>query len=169
MNLPRNLHDFNVFAGGVSLAGQARTITLPKLVMNTEEYLGAGMGAAAKILTGSIAALEFMHNYGGEVPELNAGFGDPRLDGQQLRFAGAYKNDAISSYDDVQITVSGRTNEIDTGEQEIGSKNGVSYKTDCVYYKQVRNSVVEFEIDILNKILLVYGKDRWAQLRSITR
>ena len=65
--------------------------------------------------------------------------------------------------------MSGRTNEIDTGEQEIGSKNGVSYKTDCVYYKQVRNGVVEFEIDTLNKKLLVYGVDRWAQLRAITR
>ncbi|GLK49606.1 major tail tube protein [Brevundimonas intermedia] len=169
MNLPRNLHDFNVFTNGTPLTGQARTITLPKLVMNVEEYLGAGMGAAAKLHTGSIAPLEFLHNYGGEIPELNAGFGDPRLDGQQLRFAGAYKNDAIASYDDVQISMSGRTNEIDTAEQEIGSKNGVSYKTDCVYYKQVRNGVTEFEVDTLNKVLLVYGVDRWAQLRSITR
>lgn len=169
MNLPRQLQDMNVFADGRPLTGQCQTFTRPKLVIKTEEYLGAGMGAPVKLHMGSLEGLEVTHKYGGEMPELNAGFGASRLDASALRFAGAYKNDATGGYDNVQITVRGRHNEIDPGDDQVGDKSGHSYKTDVVYYKQVRNGVVEFEIDVLDKKLIVNGVDRWAELRAITR
>ncbi|MNI95477.1 Phage tail tube protein FII [compost metagenome] len=61
----------------------------------------------------------------------------------------------------------GRTYAVDPGSDEIGGDSEATYKTACVYYKQVRNGAVEFEIDILNKVFLVGGIDRLAEERQI--
>ena len=53
------------------------------------------------------------------------------------------------------------------GGDEVGEDTEVTYKTTCVYYKQTRNGVVEFEIDVLNKVFIVGGVDRMAEERRI--
>lgn len=169
MKTPRQLQDMNVFADGRPLSGQCQSFTRPKIVVKTEDYLGAGLGATVKLSMGSLEGLEATHKYGGEIPELNAGIGEARLDASQLRFVGAYLNEENGRYDAVEIIIRGRHSEGDHGDDEVGSKSGSTYKTDCVYYKQSRNGVVEFEIDVLNKVFIVNGRDRWAELRRITR
>lgn len=168
MNLPRQLKDMNVFGDGQSFLGEALTFTRPKLAMKLEEYRGGGMLGGVQIQMG-LEALECTHKYGGDIPALGAGFGSNRLDESQLRFAGAYQNDATGGIDDVQIIVRGRHVEVDAGDDEIGSKSGTTYKTACVYYKQTRNGRVEFEIDMTAGVLIVDGVDRWAEIRAVTR
>lgn len=165
--LPRQLKDMNVFSESDSFSGNALTFTRPKLAMKLEEYRGAGMPAAVDLQMG-LEKIEVTHKYGGDMPALNKQFGADRIDASQLRFAGAYQNDDTGSYDDVQIIVRGRHVEIDSGDDEVGSKSGTSYKTSCTYYKQTRNGVVEFEIDVLGNVFSVYGVDRLAEVRRIT-
>tara|TARA_R110002167_G_scaffold12963_4_gene54858 strand:- start:7091 stop:7600 length:510 start_codon:yes stop_codon:yes gene_type:complete len=165
--LPRQLKDMNVFSESNSFAGQVQVFTRPKLAMKLEEYRAGGMPGAVDLQMG-IEKLEVTHKYGGDMPELNRGFGAPRVDASQLRFAGAYQNDETGNYDDVQIIVRGRHVEIDAGDDEVGSKSGTTYKTTCSYYKQTRNGVVEFEIDMMGNVFNVYGVDRLAEVRRIT-
>ncbi|WP_242913486.1 phage major tail tube protein [Brevundimonas pishanensis] len=166
MKLPRKLKDMVVHGNGESFMGECKTFTRPPLEMEGEDYRGAGMIAPVKLFTG-LAGLEVEHVYGGEIPALNATFAEHALDASQLRFTGAYQHGADGAYDHVEITVRGRTFAIDAGGDEIGGDTEVTYKTTCVYYKQVRNGRVEFEIDVLNKVFIVAGVDRMAEERSI--
>lgn len=167
MSLPRQLIDFNVYNSGESFAGEAVSITRPKIAMKMEGYRAAGMLAEVQLQVG-LEALEFVHKYGGEMPQLNKEFGAQTLDASQLRFAGAYQNQASGAVDNVQIVIRGRHVELDAGDDEIGSKSGATYKTACVYYKQTRNGRVEFEIDVVAGKFIVDGVDRWAQIRAVT-
>ncbi|MET3781794.1 P2 family phage contractile tail tube protein [Brevundimonas sp. 1080] len=167
MNLPRQLQDMNVHGDGNSFLGECVKFTRPKLTEKLEEYNAGGLLSSVQISTGRIEALECTHTYGGDMPTLNRGFGAVELDANQLRFSGAYQNDAAGQVDDLQIVIRGKHVEIDSGDDEVGSKSGTTYKTNAVYYKQTRNGVVEFEIDVLNNVLLVYGVDRRAQIRGI--
>ena len=167
MKLPRQLKDMNVFSAANSFAGECLSFTRPKLAIKTEGYRAGGMLGEVMLDMG-LEPLEVSAKFGGEIPELNRQFGANQLDAVQLRFAGAYQNDETGGYDDVQIVVRGRFTEIDSGDDEIGSKSGTTYKGSLVYYKQTRNGVVEFEIDMLAGKFVVDGVDRWAELRSIT-
>lgn len=168
MNLPRQLKDMNVFGDGESFQGQCLVLTRPKLTMKLEEYRGGGMLGAVQLQMG-LDPLELVHKYGGDMPALNRRFAAARIDDSQVRFAGAYQNDATGLYDDVQIIVRGRHVEVDRGDDEIGAKSGVTYKTALAYYKEMLNGRVQFEIDMLAGVLLVDGVDRWAEIRAITR
>lgn len=164
---PRQLKDMAVFNAAHSFAGQCLAFTPPKLAMKMEEHRGGGMLGPVDLQLG-LEKLEVTHKYGGAMPELNREFGANQMDASQLRFAGAVQNDDTGGYDDVQIIVRGRHTEIDEGDHEVGSKSGATYKTSCVYYKQTRNGVIEFEIDMLAGVFIVYGQDRWAEVRRIT-
>lgn len=166
MNLPRKLKDFVVHGEGEAFIGESKTFTRPPLEMEGEDYRGSGMIAPIKLFNG-LQALEVEHTYGGEIPALNRSFAAHALDASQLRFTGAYQHGVDQAYDHVEITVRGRTYAVDPGSDEIGGDSEATYKTACVYYKQVRNGVVEFEIDILNKVFLVGGIDRLAEERQI--
>ena len=166
MNLPRKLKDMVVHGNGESFMGEAKTFTRPPLEMEGEDGRWAGMIAPIKIFNG-LQALEVEHTYGGEIPALNATFAEHAVDATQLRFTGAYQYGTDGHYDHVEITVRGRTYAIDNGGDEVGGDSEATYKTSCVYYKQVRNGRVEFEIDTMNKVFIVYGVDRVAQERQI--
>jgi P2 family phage contractile tail tube protein len=167
MNLPRQLQDMNVHGDGNSFLGQCVKFTRPKLAEKLEELNSGGLLSSVQISTGRIEPLVCTHAYGGEMPTLNKGFGAPELDANQLRFSAAYQDDSTGQLDDVQIVIRGKHVEIDNGDDEVGSKSGATYKTNAVYYKQTRNGYVEFEIDVLNSVFLVYGVDRRAQIRAI--
>lgn len=164
MRMPRQLYDMNVFIDGVSMMGENKSVTLPKLAEKLEEWQGAGMIAPVDLALG-LEKLVLGHKYGGDIPQIERTFGDPRLDAAQIRFAGAFKNG--DGYDDVQVVVRGRTTELDRGDQSKGEKTEVSYQTTCVYYKQTRNGFVEFEIDKENAVFIVHGVDRMAEVRAI--
>lgn len=165
MNTPRQLKDMNVFGDGQSFLGECKTFTRPKLTERLEEIRMGGLDGVE--IPMGLEKLECTHKYGGEMPALNRQFGVGRLDGAQLRFVGAYKNDATGALDDVQVIIRGRHVEIDNGDDESGKASESTYKTSCVYYKQTRNGQVEFEIDKLNNVFIVYGVDRNAELRKI--
>lgn len=166
MNIPRKLKDFVVHGEGESFIGESKSFTRPPLEMEGEDTRLSGMIAPVKLFKG-LQMLEVEHTYGGEIPALNRSFGRHALDASQLTFTGAYQHGADGRYDAVEITVRGRTYAVDPGSDEVGGDTEVTYKTTCVYYRQERNGEVEYEIDLLNKIFLVYGEDRLAEEREI--
>ena len=168
MNLPSVLKDLNVFQEGASFVGLAKTLTRPKLAINTESWRGGGLGGPVKLDLG-LQELEAEHTYGSAISAITRRFGETRINGVGLRFALAYENQATGRYDDVQITMRGRHEEIDPGSDEVGSMGEYKAKTACTYYRETINGVIELEVDFLASIFRVGGIGRWAELRRITR
>lgn len=165
MRLPPMLQDMDVFAANQRFRGQVTTYVRPKLAMKTETWLAAGMLGEVKLKFG-LEEMESESKFGGDQPALNAEFGDPRIDGSMLRFVGAYQAGDDGDVTRVEITQRGSTIEIDRGDDEKGSKTESTYKHSLVYYKEVVNGDVMFEIDMLAGIFIVNGVDRWQQIRD---
>lgn len=165
MRLPPMLKDLDVFAANQRFKGLVTTYVRPKIALKTETWLAGGMLGEVKLAFG-LEELESESKYGGDQPALNAEFGDPRIDGGLLRFVGAYQAEDDGRVTRVEITQRGRTVEIDRGDDEKGAKTETVYKHALVYYKEVVDGRVMFEIDMLDGVFIVDGVDRWQQIRD---
>jgi len=164
MALPRILKHFNVFADGVSHAGEVEEIDLPKLTRKVEELRAGGMNGPVSIDLGN-EKLEMETTYGGLMREILKQYATTTVDGAMLRFAGAYQREDSGEVDSVEIVVRGRHTEIDFGKGKTGSKDPFKVKSALTYYKLSVNGEVWIEIDLVNFIEKVFGVDRLAEQR----
>jgi P2 family phage contractile tail tube protein len=165
MALPRILKHFNVFTDGVTHAGEVEEIDLPKLTRKVEEYRAGGMNGPVEIDLGS-DKLEMETSYGGLMREVLQQYGTTTIDGAMLRFAGAYQREDSGEVDAVEITVRGRHTEITFGKGKTGAKDPFKVKSSLTYYKLTVNGEEWIEIDHVNFIERVFGKDRLADQRK---
>lgn len=166
MGFPRKLKQMMTFIDGVGYAGEANSVTLPKLTRKFEGYRGGGMGRPVKVDMGGGDDLDLEHSYGGPLRDILRQYGMTELGGVQVRFAGSYENDDTGEIVAVEVVIRGRHEEIDMGEQKPGEDTEFKVKTACVYYKLVWNGVTEIEIDTLGMIEIVGGVDRMAEHRA---
>ncbi|MGO4813356.1 phage major tail tube protein [Cupriavidus sp. 2MCAB6] len=164
MALPRTLKNFNVFADGVSHAGECEEITLPKLTRKLEEYRAGGMNGPVDLDMGS-EKLELETTYGGLMREILKQYGVTGVDRAMIRFAGAYQRDDTDDTDAVEIVVRGRHTEIDFGSGKAGDKSQFKVKSSLAYFKLTVNGEVWIEVDHVNFIEIVFGVDRLAAQR----
>lgn len=164
MGLPRKLKNLNLFGDGESFIGQVKTVTLPTLSRTFEDYRGGGMDGPVKVDMGQ-EAITLEATYGGFMLAILRQYGVTRVDGVQLRFAGAYQRDDAGAVDAVEIVVRGRHEEIEAGDAEAGEDTEFNVTTVCAYYKLTVNGRVEIEIDLLNMVFIVNGVDRLAEQR----
>ena len=165
MALPRILKHFNVFADGVTHAGEVEEIDLPKLTRKVEEYRAGGMNGPVEIDLGN-DKLELETTYGGLMREILQQYGTTTIDGAMLRFAGAYQREDSGEVDAVEIVVRGRHTEITFGKGKTGAKDPFKVKSSLTYYKLTVNGEEWIEIDHVNFIERVFGKDRLAEQRK---
>lgn len=165
MAMPRKLKLMNVFVNGTSYLGQATEITLPKLVMKSEDYRAGGMLGDVKVEMG-LEALEMEIKFGGFMTELRAMFANPKIDGTPLRFAGGYQKDDTGEVDAVEINVRGRIVEIDGGSAKAGDNTEETVKVALTYYKETTNGDDTVEIDLINNVYKIAGNDRLSDLRK---
>jgi len=165
MALPRILKHFNVFADGVSHAGEVEEITLPKLTRKLEEYRAGGMNGPIDIDLGN-EKLELETTYGGLMRDILKQYGTTTVDGAMVRFAGAYQSEDTGGVDAVEIAVRGRHTEVDFGNAKAGSKEPFKVKSSLSYYKLTVNGEDWIEIDHVNFIERVFGVDRLAEQRK---
>ncbi|WP_296223210.1 phage major tail tube protein [Ralstonia sp. UBA689] len=165
MALPRILKQFNVFADGISHAGEVEEITLPKLTRKLEEYRAGGMNGPIDIDLGN-EKLEMETTYGGLMREILKQYGTTTVDGAMLRFAGAYQREDSNEVDGAEVVVRGRHTEIDFGNAKAGSKDPFKVKSSLSYYKLTVNGEEWIELDHVNFIERVFGVDRLAEQRK---
>ena len=165
MALPRTLKHFNVFADGVSHAGEVEEIDLPKLTRKVEEYRAGGMNGPIEVDLGG-DKLELETTDGGLRRDILKQFATTTVDGAMLRFAGAYQREDTGEVDAVEIVVRGRHTEIDFGKAKAGSKDPFKVKSALSYYKLTVNGEEWIEIDHVNFIERVFGVDRLAEQRK---
>lgn len=165
MALPRLLKLMNVFNNGYSFQGVAEEVELPKLTMKSEDFRTGGMLGEVSANMG-LEKLELTHKYAGLAPELFTGFATDSIDSELIRFAGSYQRDDTGDISAVEILMRGRHTELDTGNAKAGEKGETSIKTALTYYKLVVDGKELIEIDLINTVFKVEGKDRYAQHRA---
>ncbi|MGH7463423.1 MAG: phage major tail tube protein [Longimicrobiales bacterium] len=164
MALPSKLKHFNVFADGVSHAGEAEEVTLPKLTRKLEEYRAGGMNGPIDIDLGN-EKLELEATYGGLMRTILKQYGVTVADAALVRFAGAYQRDDTGAVDAVEVVVRGRHTELDFGNAKAGDNSQFKVKSSLSYYKLTVNGEVWIELDHINFIEIVFGVDRMAEQR----
>jgi uncharacterized protein len=165
MALPKTLKAFNVFNAGDNHIGLVEELTLPKLTRKTEAWRGGGMGGSILLDLGQ-EGITIEATYGGIMRPILEQYGAIRHDGVQVRYAGAYRSEDADRPDQVEIVVRGRHTEIDMGSAKAGEKGSFKVSTACSYYKLSINGQTVIEIDFINMIENVNGKDLMADLRS---
>lgn len=150
--LPSKLKKQNLFINGYGFGGEAKTVNLPKLKQMTEGYRGGSMIGKAKYRTGELDELKLEFTLGGLAVVALREFGNPLIDGTQLRFAGGYERVDTGEVSAVEVIVHGQINEIDMGDSEPGKDTEHKYVVDCVYYKLIVDGADEIELDFISGI-----------------
>lgn len=166
MGAPSELKDLNAYVGGVGYRGKIAEYEEPVLAVETEELLLGGMLGPVLVDRG-LKAMQASFTVAGHEKGLVREFGTPSITGTQIRLVGAYRADASSAPDAVEIYIGGRFTEINFGTAK--RKQGTEHKYTCAvaYYRRVVNGVDELEIDFLNGIFIVNGVDQYAAIMDI--
>ena len=167
MALPKKLKHLNLFNDGNSYLGVAKSITLPVLGRKLESYRGGGMEGPVKIDLGySDDGLQLEWTLGGWDLIAVRQFGATKADGAALRFTGSVQRDDTGEVSAVEIVARGRHEEIDFGDAEPGEDTEHKITTTLTYYKLTVDGEVLVEIDLLNFVYIVNGKDLLAAHRK---
>ncbi|WP_448647203.1 phage major tail tube protein [Pseudomonas mohnii] len=167
MALPKKLKNMNLFNDGVSYVGQSKSVTLPKLGRKFEQFRGGGMDGPVKADLGhSDDGIQLEWTLGGWDLTALRQYGAVSVSGVMLRWAGSIQRDDTGDVSAVEVVVRGRHEEIDMGDAESGEDTEHKFTTTCSYYKLTIDGNVEVEIDLLNFIFNVNGKDMLAEHRK---
>lgn len=167
MALPKKLKMMNLFNEGNSYQGQTGEVTIPKIARKFEDWRGGGMNGNIKWDAGLADDIsEFTWKLGGIDPLVIGQFGAATVDAIGLRFAGSYQRDDTGETSSLEISLRGRHEEIDFGNQKAGDDTEKTIKTIWSYYKLTIDNVVVVEIDIPNMIEKVNGVDLLEKHRA---
>lgn len=160
MAMPRKLKNMNLFNDGQSYMGVCKSVTLPNLTRKMEAWRGAGMDGAVKADLGmGDDGIQLEWTLGGWDLTVIRQYGITTAAGVLLRWAGAVQRDDTGEVTAVEVVVRGRHEEISLGDAEAGEDTEHSVTTTCSYYKLTVDGNVEIEIDLLNFVFMVNGKD----------
>lgn len=160
MALPRKVKYLNLFNAGNNWMGIVESITLPKLTQKFEKYRGGGMPGAVDISLGlDDGALDTEFTIGGTEALLFKQMGEVRADGVMLRFAESIQRDDTGEVLALELVVRGRHKELDSGEHKQGGSSTTKVSSTNSYAKLTMNGEVLYEVDLINMVWIVDGKD----------
>lgn len=156
--MPAVLKNFNVRIDGDSHAGTAKTINLPEIVKKTEDYRAAGMLGDVKLEMG-FEAMESTITYTGVDSRHIAQLAYCGVSDLPIRFIGAYERQDTCQHVVRDVYMRGSVTNLPLGELELGSINEHELTYAVSYLKLVDDGVTFLEIDFVNGIFIVAGKD----------
>jgi P2 family phage contractile tail tube protein len=165
MGFPFKLKKMDMLVDGVGHLAETEEVTIPKLALKTEDWLGGGMLGPVPIDMG-LDKIEFEFSMGGLIQAAIARFGETSLTGSLVRFVGAYQDDQTGATRALEVVAMGRYTEIDFGNAKSGDNTTHKYKLACSYYRLIVDGVDWIEIDLINMIFTVMGIDRYADIRA---
>ncbi len=158
MSLPRKIKNFNLFNDGQNYVGQVAEVVLPKLTAKMEEWRGGGMDGPVDVDLG-MEKLTMEWTAGGIIKQVLAQYGTLTHNGVLLRFAGALQSDDLEEVKALEIVVRGRHSEIDMGTAKAGDDTAMKVTSSLSYYKVTLDGEDLIEIDLINFVKRVGGKD----------
>ncbi|HBP0149871.1 TPA: phage major tail tube protein [Pseudomonas aeruginosa] len=160
MAMPRKLKNMNLFNDGGSYQGVVKSCTPPPLARKMEAFRGGGMNGPVKADLGfDDDGIQFEWTLGGLDLTALKQYGAVSASGVMLRFAGSFQQDDTGEVTPVEIVVRGRHETIEMGDTQPGEDTEHKITTTCSYYKLVVNGEEVIEIDLLNFVEKVNGKD----------
>lgn len=165
MSLPRKLKNFTLFNDGRAYLGEVPEVTLPKLTRKTEDYRAGGMNGPIKEDLG-MEGLELQWTAAGYLRDLFGQWGAARHDALLLRFAGALQDAGTGNVGALEIVVRGRHTEIDPGTSKAGDLTEIKVTSALSYYKLSIDGSTVIEIDLVNMVEYVDGRDLMADIRA---
>lgn len=162
--IPQTLTNFNLFIDGLSYAGIATEVSLPKLKRKTDDHRAGGMDGPIKVGLG-MEGMESSFTLAGTGKEAMAFFGladDTAFNGV---FRGAYKNQK-GAVEKAEATFRGMLEEVDPGSWKSGDKAETKFNCALSYYKLELDGQVIHEIDPVNCIRIINGVDELAKERE---
>ncbi|WP_276681487.1 phage major tail tube protein [Thalassolituus oleivorans] len=165
MALPRKLKFYQLSADGKGYLHDVPELTLPKLARKMVDYMSGGMDSPIKSDMGG-EPMTMDWTCAGMLPEVFGQFAAQKHDAIGLRFSGAYQSDDSEAVQTVEISVRGRHSEIDSGTAKRGEDTAIKVTSELSYYKLTVDAKVWLEIDVINMVYIVDGKDLYADHRT---
>lgn len=162
--LPKILKNFNLYVDGRGYAGRVEEITLPKLTLKTEEFLGAGMSAPVEIDMG-MEKLEMDMTFAEYDKNLFKLLG--LTNGAEIAFTIRGAIQGIDAPESVVLNVRGFFKEMDFDSWKPAEKATLKCSVACTYYKLSVGGTELIEIDPANMIRNVNGSDQLSAIREI--
>lgn len=158
MALPRKLKNFNVFNDGNNYVGQFKSVTLPKLTTKLEEWRGGGMDIPVEVDMG-MEKLTAEMTLGGYDASTFKQYGMIDVANTLLRITGAIQRDDSGEVLSVEVVMRGRFTEVDFGDMSAGEDTEIKLTASLSYYKLSINNEELVEIDAINMVKKIGGKD----------
>ncbi len=163
--LPAVLKNFNVMVNGDSYAGVAKTIGLPEIVKKTEDYRAAGMIGDIALDLG-FEKLEMTATYTGVDTRHFAQLSSCGVSSLPIRFVGAYQRQDTCEMVARTVYMRGSLTGLPLGENTLGEINEQELTYSVTYLKVEDNNVTVLEIDMVNGICNIMGKDMTSEMNQ---
>ena len=165
--LPDKINNFNVYDGKTKLIGVASEITIPSFEPLTDTLNVAGMaGEIESEVIGSFGSMKL------EIPFCNISedFFAFAASTQPVVLRGSMEvfntNTQAKDTKPVVITVKGITMTVNPGVLKKGGKGEPSITKEITYIKIAIANQTQLELDKLNSIFIMGGKDLFKKIRS---
>lgn len=162
--IPQVLFNTNLFVDGINFKGDVPSLSLPKLVVKTDEYRGGGMAGPIEMDMG-LEKMEASFTTNGVRREAMKFFGLS----DQTAFNGVYRGSFKGQKGQtiaVVATLRGMLKELDPGDWKAGDKAEFKYSIAVNYYKLEIAGRLIYEIDMVAAIRVIDGVDQLASMRS---
>lgn len=166
MALPRILRGFNLFIDGDSYAGKVTELKLPTLSRKIEEFRAGGMDGSVAIDMGQ-EKLEMEFTLAEFSPAVLRKFGEPGIVGVPLRFKGAAEADlGDANMNAIEIVARGRWQSIGRDKVKQADLSEMKVTASLAYYKETVNDADLIEIDVIDMVFKVSGRDLLKERRQ---
>ncbi|MGF9907267.1 phage major tail tube protein [Brevibacillus fortis] len=165
--IPERLTNFRVYKDGSNDLKGVADIQLPSFEFMTDTVKGAGiMGEYEARTIGHLQSMKLTINWRTIVKDMLSMLGGE----QRIDCRGAFqeydagKGTQVTT--SVRVVVQGQTTKVDPGKYEVGSSTDGSTEIEVLYLKIDINGRTVVEIDKMNFVFVVDGKDLQADIRK---
>lgn len=167
--LPKIIKDAILSVEGTSFAGRVENVEWPKLARKMEEWRGGGMDGTVEVDLGG-EKLEFSFEMPEQDAELLKQFGAVSVSATRFRINASAENDSPDNASDaIEVICLGRIKEIELGQYKGGDLQQTKFSVALSAFKYSNNGTDIFDIDYLNNIFKVDGKDLLEKRRENLR
>lgn len=158
--------NFAIYEDGIEYLGMAE-VTLPELTSLTQEIKGAGIGGNLEtVIIGHLAAMTMTLNFR-TVTDAAIRLAEPRIHKIDLRSAQQAQNTRTSELEinDMKYIVHLRPKKFSPGKLAPASPADASGEFAVSYYSLWKNGQKQIEVDPINFIYIMNGKDYLEEVR----
>lgn len=169
-NIPSKINMFNVYKGDNLLVGISDEVTLPDFESLTSTLSGPGvLGEIDDPTIGQFGSMEMEIPFRTMDKDLFILSDDVSSVDVTLRGAIQYtaSDTGKTNLKQMRIVIRGKNKGITGGKMKQGEGTGSSIKLELLYILIEINAVAEIELDKLNSIYKVHGKDLLEKIRKL--